>query len=182
MKTIFGRLGILGILFSISGHLIAADSPRQTKPASEQIGIYDSRAVAYAHFWSPDYQRNLREQIEAAKAAKAAGDTQQFKKLNQGLADQQQRLHGLVFSVAPANEALAALQKRIPELQRQANVSVLISKWDQQSLAQHATAERADVTDLLVREFNPTEKQLKTIEQIKAQKPVPLDQIEKHRD
>ena len=39
-----------------------------------------------------------------------------------------------------------------------------------------------DVTDLLAREFKPGEKQWKVIEEIKKQKPVPLDQIDQMKD
>jgi len=43
----------------------------------------------------------------------------------------------------------------------------------------HKTAEQVDGTGLLVREFNPSQKQLKVIEGITAKPPVPLDQIDK---
>lgn len=158
-----------------SGRLSAG----QTNAAPERIGIYDSRVIAYAHFWGDDYQRQLTEQTRAAKAAKAAGDTVQFEKLSKALANEQQKIHQQVFSTAPAIEALAALQKRLPEIQKQAGVSVLISKWDDPALNQHKSAVQVDLTDALVKEFAPAGKHLKVIESIRSKPPLPLEQSAK---
>ncbi len=138
--------------------------------------------MAYAWFWTAEHQRKLSEKIKAARAAKAAGDMDQFRKLNQALAEEQKKSHRQVFSTAPADEALAAIKERIPEIQKQADVSMLVSKWDEQTLKRHASAEKVDLTDLLTREFKSTEKQFKTIEEIRRKKPVPLNEIDKVHD
>jgi hypothetical protein len=54
--------------------------------------------------------------------------------------------------------------------------------WDAPTLRKYPAAVRVDVTDLRTAEFKPTENQLKVIEEIKKQKPVPLDQIDKRKD
>jgi hypothetical protein len=168
-------------LMSAAG-LRAAESTSPANPATQMIGIYDSRVVAYAWFWSDDQQAKRNADMKAAQAAKDAGDTAQFGKLSKALGDFQQRMHRQVFSTAPADEALAALQKRIPEIQKQAGVVALVSKWDAAALQKYLSAVPVDVTDALVAEFKPAEKQLKMIEDIKKQKPVPLDQIDKMKD
>jgi hypothetical protein len=150
--------------------------------APQRIGVYDSRVVAFAHFWSAENQARQREQMKAAHDAKAAGDTNRFDKLAKELAAEQRRGHRQVFSTAPADEALAALQPRLAAIEKEAGVSALVSKWDQPALASRPRAAQVDVTDLLAREFKPDEKRLKTIEEIKKQKPVPLDQIDRMKD
>ena len=164
------------------GTMLAAGGTNGVKSAAQRIGVYDSRVVAYAQFWTADNQQKLGEQMKAAKKAKEAGDTVQFNKQSKALADWQQNMHRQVFSTARAEEAMAALQARIPEIQKQAGVSALVSKWDAAALEKYKSAEPVDVTDLLAREFKPAEQQLKVIEEIKKQKPVPLDQIDKMRD
>jgi len=74
---------------------------------------------------------------------------------------------------------MASLKTRLPEIQKQASVSVLVSKWDQQGLQSYKSAQQTDVTDLLLAKFKLDPKQIKTVEEIKKQKPVPLDKIDK---
>jgi hypothetical protein len=175
------------IMTVISAHIAAPALVRaavtdETSASPQRIGIYDSRVVAYAHFWTPQNQQQLNEKMKTATAAKASSDTAQFNKLSKELADEQQRLHRQVFSIAPADEAMAALEPRLADIQNQASVSALVSKWDKQALGSYKSAQQADVTDLLVREFKLEPKQIKTIEEIKKQKPVPLEKIDKLHD
>ena len=169
---------IIGIALALVGSTMALAADATDGKVIKQIGIYDSRAVAYAHFWTDDHQRKLKEQMEAAKAAKTAGDKAQYEKLAGSLKDLQKKNHRQVFGAAPVEEAMTALQPQMADIQKEAGVSILVSKWDEQGLKQYKAAKQVDVTDLLVRKLiQPTEKQLKTIEEIKKQKPVPFDQI-----
>jgi hypothetical protein len=162
---------------------VRAAAAEENNASVQRIGIYDSRVVAYAHFWTAEHQQQLKEKRGAGKAAKAAGDLAQFNKLSKEMAAEQERIHREVFSTAPAAEAMAALQPRLAEIQKQASVTALVSKWDTQALASYKSAQQVDVTDLLVHEFKLEPKQMKTIEEIKKQKPVPLDKIDKlHND
>jgi hypothetical protein len=173
----------MAILANFAGaSLVRAGATDENNASTQRIGIYDSRVVAYAHFWTPEQQQQLKEKADVAKAAKSAGNQAQFNKLSKEMSDLQEKLHREVFSTAPAEEAMAALKPRLAEIQKQASVSVLVSKWDKQALGSYKTARQVDVTDLLVRDFKLDPKQLKTIEEIKKQKPVPLDRIDKMHD
>jgi hypothetical protein len=178
----YPKLAVIGavcaqLVFAVG---LAAAETNQTSAPEQKIGVYDSRVVAYAHFWTKDNQLKLDEARKRATAAKAAGDTAQFNELDQAFQDGQTKMHREVFSSAPPEEALAAVKDRIPEIQKQAGVSALISKWDERGLSLYKSATQVDVTDRLVREFHPTEKQWKTIAGIKQLKPVPLEQIGRH--
>jgi hypothetical protein len=172
----------LTIAFVLEAHILLAVPATQIGNASRRIGVYDSRVIAYAWFWSADHQSAVQKQIESGKAAKAAGDTAKFKELDKALSGQQAEMHRQVFSTAPAIKALVALKDRLPEIEKQAGVSALVSKWDDAALKQNPSVTQVDVTDLLASEFKPGEKQLKTIQEIKKQKPVPLDKIDKIKD
>jgi hypothetical protein len=171
----------LTVALVANARLIFASPAAQTN-TSHRVGVYDSRVVAYAWFWSADHQRALRKQIESAKAAKSAGDVAQFNKLDRALSEQQRELHREVFSTAPAKEAVAALKDRLPDIQKKAGLSAIVSKWDDSSVKENASATQIDVTDLLVSEFRSNEKQLKTIQDLKKQKPIPLDRIDEMKD
>ncbi len=176
MKTTFSVLCGLGCWWLGGGVMAMAGDGTATPAAPVRVGIYDSRAVAYAHFWSESCQSKLKEQMAAARTAKQAGDTARFKELDATLRQTQDQLHREVFSTAPATDAMAAIKDKIPEIEKQAGVTVLVSKWDDQMLKQYRDAEKVDVTDRLVHEFiQPTAQQQKVLFEMQKQKPLPLD-------
>src|SRR5215467_8729093 len=114
------------ILANVAGaSLLRAGATDENNASAQRIGVYDSRVVAYAHFWTAEQQKQLKEKADVAKAAKSAGDTAQFNKLSKEMSELQEKLHRQVFSTAPADEAMAALKARLPEIQKQASVSAL---------------------------------------------------------
>ena len=178
MKMMFSVLCGLGFWWFGGGTVAMAGGGAVTNSTPVRIGVYDSRAVAFAWFWSAPVQHKLQEQMAAARAAKQAGDTARFKELDATLRQTQDQIHRQVFSTAPPKEALAEIQDRLPEIQKAAGVSALISKWDEPALKPYSRAEQVDVTDRLVREFKPAEKQLKVIADLQKQKPLPLEKCD----
>ena len=150
----------------------------ETSAPPERIGIYDSRVIAYAHFWSDAHQRQLNELTKAARTAKAAGQTERFNELEAAIKKQNETNHLQVFSTAPVEDALDALKNRLPAIQKEAGVTRLVSKWDDAALKEHKRAEQLDVTDLLLREFKLDEKKMKVAQDIRTRKPLPLDQAQ----
>jgi len=161
------------------GTLLAADETSPTPGKAERIGVYDSRAIAYAHFWSEAQQRKLKDLVRAAQEAKAAGQTERAKELEAQLRQGQERIHLQLFSTAPVDDALAGLKDHLPAIQKEAGVSRLISKWDEAALKQYPHAERVDVTHLLLREFKLDEKQQKMVAEMQKKQPLPLKEAEK---
>lgn len=141
----------------------------------EPIGIYDSRVIAYAHFWSEAHQRELNDRTKAAREARASGQSERFKELDAALRKEQETNHLQVFSTAPVEDVLAAIKDRLPAIQKEARVSKLVSKWDEAALKEHKRARQVDVTDLLLREFKLDEKKMKMARDLTKQKPLPLD-------
>jgi len=167
----------LAVALALAAAVGTARLPAQeTNAAPQRIGVYDSRAVAYAWFWSDAFQRRLQEQMRTARAAKAAGQTNRWQELGTALRQRQEEMHREVFSTAPAAGALADLGGRIPGIEKQAGVTALVSKWDAAALQKYPGAEPVDVTDRLVREFKPAEKQQQVIREILKQKPLPLEE------
>jgi len=156
----------------------AAETPtaKPTMPPAARVGTYDSRAVAFAYFWSAAQQQTLKERMAAAKAAKAAGDQAAYAAIAQEMKERQSRNHLQVFSTAPVDDAMAALKARLPQLAAQAGVGDFVSKWDEAALQKFPMDARVDMTDLLVQEFKLPESQQKVLETIKRAPPVPLDE------
>lgn len=152
----------------------AADAPAAATP---RVGLYDSRAIAFAQFWSDAGRQHRHALIAQARAARAGGDAAEFQRLNAEISASQKRAHLAVFSTAPAEEALAALQPALPRLLQELQVSRLVSKWDDAALQRIPAPDRVDVTDALVRELLPhaSERQLTTLAAMKTTPPVPLD-------
>jgi hypothetical protein len=159
--------------------LAAAPAAEPAKTAEARVGVYDSRVVSFAHFWSEPGRKDRDALIASARAAKAAGDTVRFKELEQQISAGQNRSHLQVFSTAPADEAMAALKDKLPAIQQELGVSRFVSKWDEPALRDVPAANRIDATDRLAREFTPDEKRQKTIEQMKKTSPLPLEQAKK---
>jgi hypothetical protein len=171
MLTCIITIGLLCILE------LAASAAITNPPVT--IGVYDSRAVAYAYFWSAPHQKKLQEKVSAAQAAKKASDDAKFKELSASLKTEQEQNHRQVFSTAPVNDAMDTIKSRLPEIQKQAGITALVSKWDDATLKKYETASRVDVTDALVREFiQPDEKQSKIISSMKAQEPLSPEKCE----
>ncbi|HUJ12428.1 MAG TPA: hypothetical protein VL284_01450 [Thermoanaerobaculia bacterium] len=160
------------ILLALACALVAAAVESQVS----RVGVYDSRAVAYAHFWSMPVQQQHAALAARAQAAKETGDDAQFQQVTAMIKAQRKQSHLEVFSSAPATEAMTALHDRLPGIKQELGVTRLVSKWDTKTLAGVPTAYRIDVTDRLVHEFlpAPTPRQQQTIAAMKRGKPLPL--------
>ncbi|HEU5397522.1 MAG TPA: hypothetical protein VFV81_10155 [Verrucomicrobiae bacterium] len=171
----------LPAMFVIAASLVGApgiaDSGAAETNSTPRIGVYDSRAVAYAWFWNDKNQKELNGLMQSARAAKAAGDTNRFASLSGQLRRHQEQMHREVFSTAPAAEAIADLKVRLPDIQKGAGVTALVSKWDADGLAKYPGAETVDVTDTLVHEFIvPTDEQQKVLAEMVKVKPLPIEE------
>ena len=145
-----------------------------TDEPKERVGVYDSRAVVLAYWRTENrldnYHVPLTEQI---KKAKAAGDKELVKKLDAELWGHRKLLHKQVFSNAPIDDVLEKINDEVAEVMKEANFIAIISKWDKKTLKSYKCAELVDATDMIVAQFNPDEKVLKTIEVMKKEKPMP---------
>lgn len=160
------------------GTLRAADT-NITATAPERIGVYDSRAIAYAHFWQERQLRKRDEMAKASKEARAAGQTNRYAELMAELTQLREQSHLQVFSTAPVDNVLAEMKDRVAAVQKEAGVTRLVSKWDEETLQGLKGAEKVDVTNLLLREFTLDEKQRKMAADLCAKEPLPLKEAEK---
>jgi len=168
------QVGVIGLCLGV----LAIQSPlraAETRALAGRVGVYDSRVVAYAWFSSDANMAKLKAEVAVAQAAKSSGDSAKFKELSTALRAKQDQIHRELFSTVPIDEALGIINARIPEIEKTAGVSDLVSKWDAR-LENYPAAQQVDVTDQLVHAFiTPSEQQSKVMESIIKAKPLPLD-------
>jgi hypothetical protein len=145
-----------------------------------RVGIFDSRAVAFAYARSDMFKKWLNELTTAAAEAEAAGDTTRVKELG----NQAQAEHALrskqVFSTFPAYDVLERIESEIPKIAAEAGVDVVVSKWE--IVYQRPGVEFVDVTELMVQLFQLDEDAQKNLQELLQQEPVPLSEFGEHEE
>ena len=140
-------------------------------PTQEQIGIYDSRAVAVAYAGSRWQMEKMKAMTARLKKAREIGDTNEISRLEMEGRAWQASLERQGFGTAPVDDLLIHVASEIPAVQQAAGVTRLISKWNQTELNRHPQAVRVDVTMQLVDAFQPTATQRQRAMEIQKKKP-----------
>ena len=149
----------------------------QTLKKSVVVGTFDSRVIAIAYYNTEAHASYIEGlKTEHAKAA-ASGDMERVKELEAIGEASQELAHKQSFGTWPVDNILEIIEGKIPEIAKQADVDLVVSKWN--IVYQRSGVEFIDVTDVMVKLFNPNEQILGILEQIKKQNPVPLEELEK---
>ena len=148
--------------------------------AKVRIGTYDSRALAMAYYRSKAFLRQIEDMRAEYEKAKAAGDEKRVKELESAGSAQQELMHKQGFGTWPVANMLERIKEKMPEIAEQADVEVIVSKWD--IAYQRSGVEFVDVTDRMVEPFDPDEETLRMIKEIQEQNPVSLEELKGNRD
>ena len=154
-----------------------ADTGSSSKPAGVKqtvVGVYDSRAIAYA-YWLENVDGKPRfAHPESTKGMSAEEGSIM--------------MHQQVFSYHKPVQALAYIADKVPEVMKKAGVDVIVSKWDKEELAKYRVSGSGwdegfgvnnpnvvDVTIELTQIFNPKATRNEYEEGLGRSKPEPLD-------
>jgi len=160
---------------------VSAQQPKEITSGSKGcVGLFDSRAVALAYYRSKEFITQMNELKTEYKKAKESGDMKRIEELAVKGPVQQDLMHKQVFSIWSVENILEKIQGKLPEIARQADVDAIVSKWN--IAYKRAGVEFIDITDPLVRAFNPDKKTLEIIKDIQKQEPVPLEDLKSHED
>ena len=121
----------------------------------------------------------VREKMAQKKEAEKAGDKEKVAHLKEWGKNEQARRHKQGFGTASVKNLLEHIKQDIPKVAKQAGVDIIVSKWDM--VYQTRNAKFVDVTELIIRGFEPSEKALKIIRELKKHKPLSDETIEKHK-
>jgi hypothetical protein len=158
----------VGACAVLGGGPAAEGAPNDKKV---RIGTYDSRAIAiaYAHSrFNP-----VGEKMAAYEKAKAAGDREEIKELEAWGQEHQRQLHFQGFSRVPVDDLLAPVKDGVAKLARERKLAAITMNCDFTG----GQVELVDVTDDLVKLYDPSEKTLKRARAVRAVKPALLTQI-----
>jgi hypothetical protein len=179
LRMILALIVLAGLAVYTTVGTVRAEQPEEKTSGSKvRVGTFDSRAVAVAYGRSEAFGRYIEGLTAEYEKAKAAGDETRVRELEAQGPAQQQLLGKQAFSTWPVDNILEQIKEKIPEIAKQAEVDVILSKWD--IVYQGSGIELIDVTDLMVKPFNPDEKTLKTLKELQEQDPVPLEELEEH--
>ena len=173
-------------LMAACAGLMALRSPAAEQAVPQKIGIYDSRSIALVYTLKTMNSPEMKQKIAATNAEyaqlKAAGDAKKLAAFEAPLKAEHLKQHQQVFGTAPVDECLAAIKDKTPELMKKANVSVMISKWDKETLAKYKGATQVDMTEALIDAFAPTPKDRATAIDLQKHKPVSNEQLKNDND
>ena len=164
----FSALLALGTCAFLGIGLAADDAPKGKKI---RIGTYDSRAIAIAYAHSAF--NPVKEKWAAYQKAKAAGDRAKMKELEAWGEQHQRQLHFQGFGRVPVDDLLAPVKDQVAKLLRERQLAAITMNCDFTSGA----VELVDVTDDLVKLYDPSQKTLKRVRAVRGAKPAPLTQI-----
>jgi hypothetical protein len=152
---------------------VRAVQPAAAAPAPTRIGTYDGRAIAVAFAPSATHNNYIAELSKRAKEAEAAGDIQKVAELRaKGRALQTVR-HLQAFANAPVDDILHHVRDKLPDVAQKAGVCAIVRGAD----FYDPSVETVDVTDQLVALFNPSERTLKTVKDIRKKMPLALETV-----
>ncbi len=160
---------------ALTGMSANADSQAQVRSQSNtelRIGTYDSRAIAIAYAHSK--YNPVGEKMKVYKQAKKNGDTKLVKECEEWGEKHQRQLHRQGFGRIPVDDLLEHVKDQLPAVAQQAGVDAIV--FDCNFNAEGV--EVIDITMELAMLFDPPERALKSIKEIKNHDPVDLDDLD----
>ncbi|MBC8351119.1 MAG: hypothetical protein H8E66_03985 [Planctomycetes bacterium] len=168
--------------------LAAQPSEQTTSRLKVRVGTFDSRCLAMAYYASDMFKSHMRKLKAEYEKAKAAGDKKRVEELEARSASgiwpdtgwpqhaaQGEMIHKQGFSTWPVDNILERIRGKIPEIAKQADVDIIISKWD--IPYQRPEVELVDVTPLLVNLIVEDETARKNALKIRAMRPIPRETL-----
>ena len=164
------KLFIISVLLLFAGIVFG-----QTLKKNVVVGTFDSRLIAVAYYNTEAHMSYVNDLKAEHAEAEESGDTERAREL-EAIGEASQELAGKqAFSTWPVDNILETIEEKIPEIAKQANVDLIVSRWN--IVYQQSGVEFIDVTDVMVKLFNPDEQMLEMLEQIKQQPPLPLEDL-----
>lgn len=173
-RRVFCRLSGLALGFAF----LAAPGTaiRAEESVKIRVGVYDNRAVACAY--APSKYNPVSEKMRQYKEAKARGDEKKCAELKAWGEKHQRQLHRQGFAKVPVDDLLVHVRDGLAALAKEKKLALITRECDYQA----PNVEIVDVTDEIVRLYDPSEKTLKIVEEIRKVEPAGLEVVEKHHD
>jgi len=172
-KTTFLVFIAVTILVSLIFVLVLGEeSATSTSPKKLRVGVFESRAIAVA-FAASKYNTFSQDLMKEYKDAEAKGDKKRMDELKQKGEKLQDKLHRQGFGNAPVDDLLVYIKDSFPEIAKKSGVDVIVSGV----VYNNSSVEIIDITGEIVKPFNPSEKTLKIIEELRKHPPIEWDKF-----
>ncbi len=170
------RVGFL-CLTSVLVASVFLSAGSATDPPSNKIriGTYESRAIAIAY--TPSQFNPAKEKMADYQKAKTADDKAKMEILKTWGEQHQRQLHLQGFGRVPVDDLLAPVKNQVAALARERRLAAITMACEFTSI----DVELVDVTDDLVKLYDPSEKTLEFVRTARKVKPTPLSQIDSQR-
>lgn len=170
------------VILSFFGLAMTSTTIAQQTPAvsKTRIGTFDSRCIAIAYYRSDDFKKKMEKLHSQHQKLISEDNQEQAKKMEaEGIA-LQALVHKQSFGIWPIDPILKKIKPQLADIAVDAEVDLIVSKW---AIAyQRPNMEFTNITDRMVKSFNPTAATLKIIQDIQKQTPVPIETLENHQD
>ncbi len=164
-------MAVIAGCVALSAGLCPAQSANLVKKI--RIGVYDNRAIAIAYGGS-QYNPVAGKMAELKKAKTDQNDAK-IKELEAWGQKHQRQLHRQGFCHAPVNDLLELVKEQLPSVMAKTGVDAITQKCDFVG----SNVEVIDISLELAALFNPSEKQLKWIQDMKNKPYIDLDDADK---
>jgi hypothetical protein len=153
-----------------AGAALCVGQTKDAAPAAGKvrIGTYDNRSIAVAY--AASRHNPVKEKVADYERAKAAGDRDAVKELESWGQSHQRLLHFQGFGHVPVADLLEPVQDGVKEVAKRRGLAAITMACDVTA----GNVELVDVTEDLVKLYDPTEKTLKTALGVRSAKPVDL--------
>ena len=136
-----------------------------------RIGTYDNRSIAVAYAASK--YNPVKEKMAAYRKAKDAGEKEKMKTLEEWGENHQRVLHFQGFGRVPVGDLLEPVKDQVRDLVKQKGLAAITMACDFAS----PDVELVDITDDLVKLFDPTDRTITMAKNIRSAKVVDLVEL-----
>ncbi len=161
---------IVSVIFYLI--IVTAISATETGNKESVIGVYDSRSIAIAYCGSDEFRNELKALKQKYNSAKEHNNKKMMKKYSNEGKELQELFHKQAFGTYPVNNILEKIKEKIPKIKKETGVSIIVSKWNKQKLSKYKNDTQINITENLIKAFNPDEKQYQRAIEIQKKEPV----------
>jgi len=158
----------------------ADDNGQAAEKGKARVGTFDSRAVAVAYASSKFFNERLQQMKTQLAEAEAKGDKEKADQIKAQGKSLQEQMHLQGFGTASVKKYLDVVKDKLPAIAKEAHVDFIVSKWD--VVYQDPAVEAVDVTEDIVKAFEPNAQTLKSIQDLIKHPPIAEEEIRKIKD
>ena len=155
-------------------------SPEPAPKKSVVVGVFDSRAIAVVYAaseYQEKYLQGLKQRLDGATERK---DVKKIERIRAEAKRRQTEFHLMAFASDSVKELFEPVADRLPEVAKKAGVDVIVSRWEM--VHRDPSLKTVDVTRELAMLFDPDEKRLAIVDELKERKPLPREAVLMHEE